>query len=160
MSEAIAISIADYKDTYRLILERIEGLTDVQLSWKPAPERWSVKQIVAHLVDSSLVHAIRIRKNVAESNPPFLVYDQDAWVDSSRANETSITDILHAFESIVRYNALFFGRLAEADWSRTGVNQDKEVSVADLFHGFIRHVNIHLAQIDRTKAAFPAALQV
>lgn len=72
----------------------------------------------------------------------------------SRANETSIAEILSAFQAILHYNALFYERLTEADWSKKGLNGEKEVTISDLFQGFINHVNIHLRQIDRNKAAW------
>ncbi|MFK7697411.1 DinB family protein [Paenibacillus sp. HJGM_3] len=159
MSDTATRSIAEYKDTLRRIRESIEGLTDEQLSWKPSPERWSVKQVVAHLVDSSFVHAVRIRKIVAEPNPALPVYDQDAWVESSRANSADIEAILRAYEAILHYNALYFERLVEEDGGRTGDNNGKPVTVDELFQGFIRHVAVHLAQIERTKAAQAASVR-
>ncbi|NHN29145.1 DinB family protein [Paenibacillus agricola] len=152
MSEITLRPVNEYRATYVCIQEKIEGLTDLQLEWKPAPAKWSIKEVVAHLVDSSMVHAIRIRKIVAENTPQFLLYDQDAWVASSRSNATSMEEILSAFHALLLYNALFYERLSEEDWSKKGLNGDKEVSIADLFQGFINHVNIHLAQIDRNKA--------
>ncbi|MFC0211806.1 DinB family protein [Paenibacillus chartarius] len=81
-------------------------------------------------------------------------YEQDAWVENARSNAADINDIVAAFEAILQYNALFYERLPEQNWQRTGWNDGNEVSVADLFQGFIRHVQNHLGQIDRTKAAF------
>lgn len=157
MSENTVPSIKAYRETAELIKRSIAGLTPEQLEWRPGPGQWSVKEIVAHLVDSSLVHSVRIRKIVAERRPPFLLYDQDAWVSASQANRSSLADILSAFDALLAYNALFYERLSAADWNRTGLNQDKEVAVSELFHGFIRHVNTHLAQIERTRAAIPLA---
>lgn len=160
MSEHVSKPIAEFRNSLRLIEERIAGLTEAQIAWKPAPDKWSVKQIVAHLVDSSLVHAVRIRKIVAEPKPHFIYYNQDAWVESSRANEASVEDLLRAFEAILHHNALFYERLAEDDWERTGIDNGKEVSVSELIQGFLRHRDNHLAQIDRTKAALTAVQQV
>ncbi|MFE5321782.1 DinB family protein [Paenibacillus sp. NPDC056579] len=156
MSETALPSIRTYRDTSALIKERVAGLTEEQLEWKPAPDKWSIKEVAAHLVDSSLVHSVRIRKIVAESAPPLLQYDQDAWVTTSKANQTSLDDILTAFEAILAYNVLFYERLTVQDWLKKGINSDKEISVSDLFHGFIKHVNTHLTQIERTRAALPA----
>lgn len=156
MSEITLRSVNNYRATYGFIKERIEGLTEIELEWKQAATKWSVKEVIAHLVDSSLAHSIRIRKIVAENKPQFLLYEQDTWVASSKSNETNIEDILSAFHAILLYNALFYERLSEEDWAKNGLNGDKEVSIADLFQGFISHVNIHLAQIDRNKAALAA----
>ncbi|SDE28716.1 DinB superfamily protein [Paenibacillus sp. UNCCL117] len=147
-------AVSEYRGTSDQIKQSIAGLSDRQLAWKPAQDKWSVKEIIAHLVDSSLVHAVRIRKIAAESEPPFLLYDQDAWVRSSRSNEASLPGLLAAFDAVLACNLLWYERLDARDWERAGLNNGKEVTIADLFHGFIRHVTIHLAQIERTKAAY------
>ncbi|MBO9607816.1 MAG: DinB family protein [Paenibacillaceae bacterium] len=151
-------STAAFTDTLRRIRESIDGLSEAQLIWKPAPDKWSVKEVVAHLVDSSIVHSVRVRKIVTEPHPVLPVYDQDAWVAGARSNEAAIADILQTYEVILTYNAMFYGRITDADWEKVGDTNGKQVTVAELFQGFIRHVGIHLAQIDRTKAALPSGL--
>jgi hypothetical protein len=44
-----------------------------------APGKWSIRQIVAHLADSELVCAHRMRQIVAEDSPTLIAFDQDAW---------------------------------------------------------------------------------
>src|SRR3954447_13358363 len=54
-----------------------------------APGKWSVRQIVAHLADSELVGAHRMRLIIAQENPTLTAFDQDAWtgnLDSARPN--------------------------------------------------------------------------
>lgn len=156
MSETTLQNVSNYRETSGLIKESLVGLTNAQLEWKPAADKWSVKEVVAHLVDSSLVHSIRIRKIVAEASPEFTLYHQDAWVSSSHANQSALQDILHAFDAALAYNALFYERLTPEQWEKKGLNNGKEISVSDLFQGFIRHVNIHIAQIKRTIQEIPA----
>ena len=45
----------------------------------PAPGKWSIRQIVAHLADSEMVGAHRFRQMIAEDNPTLIAFDQDAW---------------------------------------------------------------------------------
>lgn len=149
MSETTRLHIDIYRATSELIKQRVQELSREQLEWKPAPDKWSVKEVVAHLVDASFIHSVRIRKIVAETGKEFLLYDQDAWVESSRANQVEISDILLAYDAVLAYNSLFYERLTEEQWERKATNNGTELSVADLFHGFIRHVQTHLSQIQR-----------
>ncbi|MNI19847.1 DinB superfamily protein [compost metagenome] len=158
MSETTLQKIENYRATSHLIKQKVTGLTQKQQEWKPTPEKWSVKEVLAHLVDSSFVHTVRIRKIVAEDNQQdFILYNQDAWVASSKANQTSFEDILLAFDAILAYNTLYYERLTEEQWDYKVLNNGKEISIADLFHGFIRHVHTHLAQIQRNLDALPAS---
>jgi len=47
--------------------------------WRPAPDRWSVHEIVCHCADSETNAAMRIRYLVAEEKPVVLGYDQARW---------------------------------------------------------------------------------
>lgn len=42
--------VAEYKDTRSDLLSAVKGLSETQASFKPAPDRWSVKECVAHIV--------------------------------------------------------------------------------------------------------------
>jgi hypothetical protein len=149
MSDITLNSIADYKETFQQIKLKVTELTEEQLKWKPSKERWSIQEVVAHLVDASLIHSIRIRKILAEVNAPFILYNQDSWVSQTKSNEADIADSLIAFEAILTYNVLLYSRISEEDWHKKTIHDGKEFSITDLFQGFIRHVQIHLAQINR-----------
>jgi len=47
--------------TRQVLLDAVEGVTDVQARWKPAPERWSILEYVEHLAvsDDALIALIR-----------------------------------------------------------------------------------------------------
>src|SRR6266404_7217165 len=47
--------------TRQVLLDAVEGVTDIQARWKPAPERWSILEYVEHLAvsDDALVALIR-----------------------------------------------------------------------------------------------------
>ena len=60
--------IARYKDGYREVAAALEGATDRELDARPAPGKWSAREIVHHLADSEMTSAIRLRLLVAEDN--------------------------------------------------------------------------------------------
>lgn len=45
----------------------------------PAPGKWSVAEIVAHLADCEVVFAFRLRQTLAEDAPVIQPFDQDKW---------------------------------------------------------------------------------
>jgi hypothetical protein len=150
------IDIQSYKDTYHKLKAAVEGLTEEQLKWKPAPDKWSVTEVLSHLADHSIVFSFRIRKLISEQDAPLPPFQQDPWVSESRANEGSASDILDVFAALLNYNHLLFDRLSADAWSKTGINfKGEEVSLLQSFQAFIKHVDTHLRQIDRIKQAYP-----
>ncbi len=68
--------IALYRDGYRAVAEALHNATEDQLGAKPAPDKWSARDIVHHLADSEMTAAIRLRRLLAEDRPTIHGYDQ------------------------------------------------------------------------------------
>src|SRR5271157_831974 len=62
-----------------IIAMALTGVHGDEEDFVPAPGKWSVRQIVAHLADSEIVGSDRFRRVIAEENPTLVWWDQDAW---------------------------------------------------------------------------------
>lgn len=69
--------------TARQITRLIDGASKKKLSQRPAPDKWSVTEILAHLADSELVYGFRIRLILEASGTPIQGINQDAWAKFS-----------------------------------------------------------------------------
>ncbi len=58
-----------------LLAQAMTGAAGAEVDFKPAPDKWSVRDIINHLADSELVNAMRYRQVIAEENPTFQGYD-------------------------------------------------------------------------------------
>ncbi|WP_028546557.1 DinB family protein [Paenibacillus taiwanensis] len=141
-----------YLNTYEKLKEAIAGLTDEDLTWKASPQQWSITEVLAHLVDHSVIVSFRIREILSGSDVQLPIFSQDAWVAGQKANEGTAADAMQLFKALLDYHSALFQRLSADDWSKSGVNWKGEViSLAAVIHAFISHVETHLAQIDRIK---------
>lgn len=151
------VDIQVYLDTYHQLVRAVEGLDRKQLTWKAAPESWSVTEVLSHLADHNIVVSFRIRDILANTTARLPAFNQDAWVSGQKANEGDAVDILAAFGHLLHYNSLLFRRLGDDDWEKSGVNASGEtVRIADIVRSFTQHVGRHLDQIARIKQAFIA----
>jgi len=151
MSQPV-VDIQAYLQVYDQIEQELEELSDDQLRWKAAPESWSVTEVLAHLVDHSIIVSFRIREILSGSEVTLPAFNQDAWVSGQRANEGNAKDILLAARSLVQYHSLLFDRLTEEEWGKTGINfKGEPVSIAVIVPAFVKHVQGHLGQIRRIK---------
>src|SRR5215468_3348390 len=57
----------------------LTGVFGEEEDFTPAPGKWSVRQIIAHVADVELVLAMRLRLVIAQDNPPLTAIDQEAW---------------------------------------------------------------------------------
>ncbi|MEW9701360.1 DinB family protein [Paenibacillus sp. SI8] len=157
MSQSI-IDLQKFTILYEQLRQAVEGLTEEQAKWKESETKWSVVEVLSHLVDHSIITSFRIRKIVAEASDSVVVnlpaFDQDPWVSSSRANESSLEEVFSVYQALLLYNTAFFKRISADNWEKSGVFENGKIyKLSELYDGFVNHVQRHLGQIDRIKQA-------
>src|ERR1039457_7305480 len=76
--QPLAVQAATAKKLERLI----KGVSTSKLRKRPAPEKWSVSEILAHLADAEIVGGFRMRLILGAPGTPIAAFDQDSWVSS------------------------------------------------------------------------------
>src|ERR1700761_4691287 len=88
----------ELRDTTRQLADAIDSLLKADLeniNWahKPAPEKWSKKEIIGHLIDSAQINLQRFVRCTYTENFK-LVYEQVEWVEAQRYQQTDINELL------------------------------------------------------------------
>jgi hypothetical protein len=139
--------VAQYKDGYRVVSEALVGASDAELDARPAPGKWSAREVVHHLADSEMTSAIRLRMLIAVDNPEIHGYDQDEFARRlyyDRPLEAS----LEAFKAARRSTAELLDRLTEAEWQRAGTHSEHgRYDVARWLEIYAAHAHQHANQI-------------
>ena len=68
--------------TPKKLARLIKGVPAAKLRKRPAPEKWSVAEILAHLADVEIVVGWRMRSILGAPGTPVQAFDQSAWVVS------------------------------------------------------------------------------
>jgi hypothetical protein len=141
------------------IRKLIAGLNEKQLSTKPAPGKWCIKEIIAHLADGEVILGSRYRFIGAHDKPPIAGYDQEAFAAKLGPLNAKSQDLLDDFAMARAVNLGLLERLPEDAWSRTGVHAERgEESIADLVTMYAGHDRIHMGQIETIRVGlFPKA---
>jgi hypothetical protein len=139
--------IALYRDGYRAVVEALHNATEEELGARPAPGKWSAREIVHHLADSEMTSAIRLRLLLAEDRPTIHGYDQDEFarrLHYDRPHEAS----LEAFRYARECTAQILERLTEADWLREGTHTESgRYGVEQWLEIYAQHAHRHARQI-------------
>ncbi len=69
--------IESYSKGYDLLVERLNLMPAEMRQFKPAPDKWSVHEIIIHMADSEVNSYARARKFIAEPGSTVMAYDQD-----------------------------------------------------------------------------------
>src|SRR5262245_29272429 len=75
----------------------IERREESDLARKPAPDRWSVREILAHLADAEVVIGWRLRSILASNGTTLQAYDQNRWAETFKYSDQAASDSLDSF---------------------------------------------------------------
>src|SRR5438477_6638779 len=99
----------------------LTGAAGKEIDYASGPDKWSIRQIVAHVADSEIVGAQRMRQVIAEDNPTLQAYDQEAWVRNLDYQRRKPTQSLDTFRRTRAENYELLKALPETAFTRTGM---------------------------------------
>ena len=127
----------------------MEGLSVEQLDYRPAPGKWSIREIVAHLADDELVGAYRIRLILSAPGTAIQAFDQDVWATAGLYATRELSESLALFRALRLANLKLLQSLNDEEWEMSGVHAERGVeSVRDIAMYFAGHDINHFQQIE------------
>jgi len=154
MSEAeLKEHIAAADRSPKQIAAAVSGLPERILRYKPAPDQWSILEILGHLADVEIVYAYRFRQMLADKKPVIAPMDADDWATSLGYGEESPAELVAAY-GLNRHRTLqLLRRLKPGDLAKSAYHPEyqRDVTVAEYVEKIATHGANHLAQIERLK---------
>jgi uncharacterized damage-inducible protein DinB len=126
---------------------------------RPAPGKWSVSEIVAHLADAELAAGFRYRFIVgADDGVAVPAYDQDRWAAAGNYGAVPLEASLKSFLGLREMNLRFLKSLPEPAWNKFGMHSERgRERLRDLVQLVAGHDLNHLAQIRKIVGGAQAA---
>ena len=123
----------------------VTGLSREQLILRPIARRWSVLEVVCHLVDTDVNIAHRIKRVLSEERPVFDRVKPELMRAALAYHDRDVEDELGIFDLTRRQ----IGRILRASppvaWERTGVVGDRgDRTVGQMINGAVEHLAHHL----------------
>jgi hypothetical protein len=120
------------------------GLSDQQAASRYEPDKWSVKQLVGHVIDAERIFAYRALWMARGETTPLPGFEQEPFVANGGFDDRSMTDLAEEFAAVRRANVMMFRALSEASWQRIGTASDNPISVRALAFIMLGHERHHL----------------
>jgi hypothetical protein len=135
------------------IAAAVSGLPEKTLRYKPAPNKWSILEILAHLADMEILYAYRIRQMLADKKPVIAPIDQDDWARNLGYMETPPAELVALYGLNRHHNLRLLRRLKPGDLDKGAFHPEykKTVTVAEMVERMSGHGANHLEQIERLK---------
>jgi hypothetical protein len=118
------------------------------LSRRPAPGKWSIGEILAHMAEDEIVSHWRYRQMIEFDGVPLGSFDQDLWAKLGDYGSRSPRESLELFRLIRESNLKMLQRITPDQWSRSGVHAERgKITVEDLARHMAGHDRNHIEQI-------------
>lgn len=127
----------------------LKDLPESEFSARPAPGKWSKKEIIGHLVDSAQNNIQRFVRAQHEMQPVHILYRQDDWVRLQNYQDYPSAGLLQIWVLLNRHLAHIWKQMAAQDWARTcrmgAVEALETWTLEMLAEDYVRHLKHHLA---------------
>ena len=108
-----------------------------------APGKWSLKQVLNHVIDAERVFAYRALRIGRGDKTPLPGFEQDPWVETSQANARSWADHIAEFESVRAATVSLFAGFPREAWMYTGTASNTTLSVRAMAYIIAGHLIHH-----------------
>jgi uncharacterized damage-inducible protein DinB len=126
------------------------GVSEEKLRRRPAPQKWSVPEILAHLAEDELVNSWRYRQMIEHSGVTLMGFDQDEWARFGDYGSWSVREALEMFRLLRGANLRLLTRLTPKEWQCEGSHEERgRMTVRDLARHMAAHDINHILQIER-----------
>src|SRR5690242_14559656 len=130
----------------RIIPPLLLKIPEQEIALKPAPDKWSRKQIIGHLVDSAANNHRRfIAARIEES--PNIFYNQDEWNRLSDYNELDTQVLIRLWEHYNIFIAHIVRHISTADLNRKCRVGNSEYTLSYIITDYVVHLEHHLKQL-------------
>jgi len=138
------------REAPKTIAALINGVSADELKQRPAPDRWSVVEIIAHMAEDELSSSWRYRQMIEHNGAPLLGFDQDLWAKLGDYQSWEPQDALAMYRLLREANLRLLEKLTPKQWECSGVHAERgPMTVRQLARHMAAHDINHIQQIKR-----------
>ena len=135
VAEAIAVYAKPLSDFYA-------GLPEEKAAYRYAPGKWTLKELLQHVIDAERIFSYRILRIARKDKTPLASFDEDSYATNSLANERSFASIKEEFLAVRKATDLLLASLSEEQLAQQGIASDLPVTanaIAFITYGHMLH---------------------
>jgi len=128
----------------------LRGLPESIANYRYAPDKWSVNELVGHLIDSERLFTNRALRFARGDATPVPGFEQDDYVRGATFNAYPLSELASELQVVRQSTLYFFRHIDDEAWARRGVANNAEVSVRALAYIIAGH-ELHHREILHTR---------
>lgn len=126
----------------------LKSIPSEKHEFRYAEGKWTIKDIVQHLVDAERIFAYRALRIARKDQTPLAGFEENDYVETAFANSRTMEDLMEEFGTVRQATLSLFKTFSDEQLTQIGTASEKPVSVRAI--GFItlghqkHHVNVIL----------------
>lgn len=128
----------------------VTGIPEGKENFRYAPEKWSIKEVIGHIIDTERVLAYRVLCIARGEQYEMPGFDENAFVENANTGQRTMYDLVHEFSLVREANILMFKSFNDEILSRKGIANKHTVSVKGLIFMIAGH-ELHHLNVIKTK---------
>ena len=113
-------------------------------TFRYAPEKWSVKQVIGHVTDAERVFAYRLMSIARGESKSLPGFDEQDYVRNANFDARALSELIDELTATRRSTVAMLRGLSDEAWTRVGTANDKETSVRAVAYTLLGHERHHL----------------
>ena len=114
---------------FQTIKTYVYSLPEDSLYYRYKEDKWTIKEILVHLIDDERIFAYRALRYARNDETPVLGFDQDLYARQSEANSRSLESIFEEYETVRKATISLFEFLPANSFLRGGEGIDADGSI-------------------------------
>lgn len=123
--------------------EFIQGIAEDQGEFSYAEGKWTIKEVLCHILDTERVMAYRALRFARNDMTELAPFEQDEFVQNGRHNERTLDSIAEEFKYLRKSNLLLFETFNETELARKGMASGRLVTVKAFLYVIAGHLTHH-----------------
>ena len=137
--------LQELHDNFFKLKELIYSLPEDKLTFRYAPSKWTIKEILVHNIDDERIFSYRALRYARNDKTPLHGFEENDYAVYSKANERSLDNIFEEYWSVRLSTLLLFQNLPEESFSRSGsgIDTDGEIKNERTVRAMVYHIAGH-----------------
>lgn len=105
-----------------------ELLPEKKWDYQYAPEKWTIKEVLLHIIDTERIFAYRILRISRGDTTPLAGFDQDMFVPNSNASNRSVSSLIAEYKAVREATIQLIRNFTPEMWENKGTASDATFS--------------------------------
>ena len=123
------LSLEDLKSAGEKTISFLQSIPSDKLEFRYAEGKWSVKEIIQHLMDTERVFSYRALRIARLDKTPLPGFEQDDYMPPSQADKRSLDDLINEYKAIKSATVAMFDSFSDDMLMAMGTASDSPLSV-------------------------------